>query len=79
MTVVNDLNTHASDHKATAAPIRTAVLDNAHLGDIHGALGSIAQDDIAQRTTLAARLKTLLEPEGLGDPRRRVRGAECAE
>ncbi|KJC47785.1 manganese transporter [Bradyrhizobium sp. LTSP885] len=44
----------------------TAILDTAHAGDIHGALGSIAQDDIAPRTTFLARLKTLLAIVGPG-------------
>src|ERR1700681_1754834 len=45
---------------------QTAVLDTAHLGDIHGALGSIAEDDFAPRTTLGARLKTLIAILGPG-------------
>src|SRR5580658_1879655 len=44
----------------------TAVLDDAHLGDIHGALGSIAEDDHAPRLTLRARIKTLLAILGPG-------------
>jgi hypothetical protein len=30
--------------------IRTAVLDEAHVGDIHGALGTIRQNDHGPRT-----------------------------
>jgi hypothetical protein len=39
---------------------RSAVLDEAHVGDIRGALGTIRLDDTAARTTLSAKLKTLL-------------------
>ncbi|MFB9263239.1 NRAMP family divalent metal transporter [Bradyrhizobium erythrophlei] len=46
--------------------ITTAVLDTAHVGDIHGALGSIASDDIAPRATFPARLKTLMAIVGPG-------------
>src|ERR1700676_2070263 len=53
------LNTTTRGHDVGARAIPTAVLDKAHLGDIHGALGSIAEDDFAPRTTLPARLKTL--------------------
>ncbi|HBY29024.1 MAG TPA: manganese transporter, partial [Bradyrhizobium sp.] len=56
---------HAPDQAALASS-RTAVLDRAHLGDIHGALGSIAEDDVAPRATLTARLKTLLAIVGPG-------------
>ncbi|WP_050382423.1 NRAMP family divalent metal transporter [Bradyrhizobium pachyrhizi] len=45
---------------------QTAILDSAHAGDIHGALGSIARDDTAPRATLLARLKTLLAIVGPG-------------
>ena len=50
----------------TAAPRRTAVLDDAHVGDIRGALGTIAVDDFAPRTGLPAKLKTLLAIVGPG-------------
>jgi NRAMP (natural resistance-associated macrophage protein)-like metal ion transporter len=46
--------------------VRTAVLDKAHLGDIHGAFGSIAEDDLAPRTSFPARLKTLAAIVGPG-------------
>ncbi|MEU6658878.1 NRAMP family divalent metal transporter [Streptomyces sp. NPDC046821] len=49
----------------TAAP-RAAVLDDAHLGDIRGALGTIKLDDTAPRTGLSAKLKTLLAIIGPG-------------
>jgi Mn2+/Fe2+ NRAMP family transporter len=66
MTVVNDLNMRVSDHDTLAPAVETAVLDRTHLGDIHGALGSIAQDDVASRSTFGARLKTLLAIVGPG-------------
>ena len=44
----------------------TAVLDSAHVGDIHGAFGTIRLDDEAPRTGLKARLKTLLVVVGPG-------------
>ena len=52
----------------TAGPAarRTAVLDDAHVGDIRGALGTIAIDDFAPRTSLSAKLKTLLAIVGPG-------------
>jgi hypothetical protein len=60
MTVLNELSPQTTAIGAGAPTIHTAVLDKAHLGDIHGAFGSIAEDDFAPRTTLGARLKTLL-------------------
>jgi Mn2+/Fe2+ NRAMP family transporter len=42
------------------------VLDSAHVGDIRGALGTIRHDDYAARTTLSAKLKTLLAVVGPG-------------
>ncbi|MDH6111968.1 Mn2+/Fe2+ NRAMP family transporter [Kitasatospora sp. MAP12-15] len=50
----------------TSAPTRAAVLDDAHVGDIRGALGSIRLDDTAPRTGLSAKLKTLLAIMGPG-------------
>src|SRR6202042_2517145 len=66
MTVLNELSPQTTGNGAGAPSIRTAVLDKAHLGDIHGALGSIAEDDFAPRSTLSARLKTLLAILGPG-------------
>jgi NRAMP (natural resistance-associated macrophage protein)-like metal ion transporter len=45
---------------------RSAVLDSAHVGDIKGALGTIAHHDIAPRTSWWARLRTLLAILGPG-------------
>jgi NRAMP (natural resistance-associated macrophage protein)-like metal ion transporter len=45
---------------------RGATLDSAHVGDIRGALGTIAHDDTAQRTSVPAKLKTLLAIVGPG-------------
>jgi Mn2+/Fe2+ NRAMP family transporter len=42
------------------------VLDEAHVGDIRGALGTIRLDDHAARLTLSAKLKTLLAIVGPG-------------
>ena len=42
------------------------MLDDAHVGDIRGALGTIAVGDHAARTTLSAKLKTLLAIVGPG-------------
>ncbi len=46
------------------APV--AVLDDAHVGDIRGALGTIAVDDYGPRAGLSAKLKTLLAIVGPG-------------
>jgi NRAMP (natural resistance-associated macrophage protein)-like metal ion transporter len=51
---------------ATTARKTTAVLDDAHVGDIRGALGTIRIDDNAPRSTMSARLKTLLAIVGPG-------------
>jgi Mn2+/Fe2+ NRAMP family transporter len=44
----------------------SAVLDEAHVGDIRGALGTIKLDDHAPRNTLSAKFKTLLAIVGPG-------------
>jgi Mn2+/Fe2+ NRAMP family transporter len=46
--------------------LNSAVLDEAHVGDIRGALGTIRLDDCAARTTLSAKFKTLLAVVGPG-------------
>ncbi|WP_426407624.1 NRAMP family divalent metal transporter [Bradyrhizobium ganzhouense] len=66
MTVVNEANAQAADYATSTQTIHAAVLDSAHLGDIHGALGSIAEDDFAPRSNLRARLQTLLAILGPG-------------
>ncbi|WP_031071265.1 NRAMP family divalent metal transporter [Streptomyces sp. NRRL WC-3742] len=53
------------DPKVPAAH-RSAVLDDAHVGDIKGALGTIRLDDDAPRQGLSVRLKTLLAIIGPG-------------
>jgi Mn2+/Fe2+ NRAMP family transporter len=45
---------------------RSAVLDEAHVGDIRGALGTITMGDHGARTTLSAKFKTLLAVVGPG-------------
>jgi Mn2+/Fe2+ NRAMP family transporter len=66
MTVANEFDSLTSGNDVAAPSTRTAVLDRAHLGDIHGAFGSIAEDDVAPRATLSARLRTLLAIVGPG-------------
>jgi Mn2+/Fe2+ NRAMP family transporter len=56
---------------SAAPPVRGAALDSAHLdtahvGDIRGALGTIAADDVGARTSASAKLKTLLAIVGPG-------------
>ncbi|KAA1000995.1 divalent metal cation transporter [Paraburkholderia panacisoli] len=48
------------------SPPRTAVLDDAHIGDIKGAFGTIAHHDTAPRATWWARFRTLLAILGPG-------------
>jgi NRAMP (natural resistance-associated macrophage protein)-like metal ion transporter len=50
---------------AVGAPGRSAVLDEAHLGDIQGAMGTVRVDDAGGRS-LSVRLKTLLAIVGPG-------------
>jgi NRAMP (natural resistance-associated macrophage protein)-like metal ion transporter len=66
MTAIIEVNAPEIDGATSLPSIHTAVLDQAHLGDIHGALGSIAEDDFAPRSRLGARLKTLLAILGPG-------------
>ncbi|MBV8566153.1 MAG: divalent metal cation transporter [Methylobacteriaceae bacterium] len=49
-----------------SAPVWSAVLDDAHIGDINGAFGTIRQGDIAPRTSWRHRLQTLLAIIGPG-------------
>jgi Mn2+/Fe2+ NRAMP family transporter len=51
---------------SAASDLHGAALDSAHVGDIRGALGTIAVDDIAARGSAAAKLKTLLAIVGPG-------------
>ncbi|MDR3445883.1 MULTISPECIES: NRAMP family divalent metal transporter [unclassified Dyella] len=55
------LNTHASQDLS-----HSAVLDSAHVGDIHGALGTISRHDTGRRTSWGARWRTLLAILGPG-------------
>jgi Mn2+/Fe2+ NRAMP family transporter len=51
---------------AAGPPGRNTVLDEAHLGDIRGALGTIRQGDVAARPGLRAKFKTLIAIVGPG-------------
>jgi len=55
----------ARDELALTPP-REAVLDEAHVGDIKGAFGTIRRDDVGARDSWKARLKTLLAILGPG-------------
>jgi Mn2+/Fe2+ NRAMP family transporter len=59
-------NTPATQAPSGARRVGSAVLDEAHLGDIQGALGTIRHDDQTSRTSLAARLKILVAIVGPG-------------
>jgi Mn2+/Fe2+ NRAMP family transporter len=54
------------DIEMDAPPGTSAVLDEAHVGDIRGALGHISQQDVAPRRSWKARLITLLAIMGPG-------------
>src|SRR5215468_3080709 len=51
---------------AIARPVETAALDEAHVGHIHGAFGTILHGDVAPRETWKHRLTTLLAIVGPG-------------
>jgi Mn2+/Fe2+ NRAMP family transporter len=51
---------------SATSDVRGAALDSAHVGDIRGALGTIAVDDVAARGSMSAKLKTLLAIVGPG-------------
>jgi Mn2+/Fe2+ NRAMP family transporter len=55
-----------SSGHSLAPPGRGAALDSAHVGDIKGALGTISLDDSGARTSVPAKLKTLLAIVGPG-------------
>jgi NRAMP (natural resistance-associated macrophage protein)-like metal ion transporter len=55
-------NQNANDEEVD----ESAVLDSAHVGDIHGAFGTIRQHDLDSRRTWTARLLTLLAIMGPG-------------
>ena len=60
------INTPVTQAPARGRQGHSAVLDEAHLGDIQGALGTIRHDDQVPRTGLSARLKTLVAIVGPG-------------
>jgi Mn2+/Fe2+ NRAMP family transporter len=51
---------------SATSDFRGAALDSAHAGDIRGALGTIAVDDLAARSSVSAKIKTLLAIVGPG-------------
>jgi Mn2+/Fe2+ NRAMP family transporter len=51
---------------SATSDVHEAALDSAHVGDIRGALGTIAADDTAARLSTSAKLKTLLAIVGPG-------------
>ena len=55
-----------STTQGLVTPGRAAALDSAHVGDIRGALGTISLDDVGARSSVSARLKTLLAIVGPG-------------
>ena len=56
----------AMTNSTLAVDDRSAVLDSAHVGDIHGAFGTIKHGDTGARTGLSAKAKTLLAVVGPG-------------
>jgi NRAMP (natural resistance-associated macrophage protein)-like metal ion transporter len=60
------MSTPTNYSRGPVALERSAVLDDAHLGDIKGALGTIAHHDTAPRTGWWARFRTLLAILGPG-------------
>ncbi|WP_322904134.1 NRAMP family divalent metal transporter [Paenibacillus campi] len=53
-------------NQAQARNLPPAVLDQAHVGDIRGAFGTVREHDLGQRKTWLARLRTLLVIMGPG-------------
>ncbi len=66
MTTATAITTAAIDTPVVETATRTAVLDDMHLGDIRGALGTIRVGDTGARSGLSAKLKTLLAIIGPG-------------
>ena len=58
--------TQVTTFAISSSPVTSAVLDSAHVGNIVGAFGSIAQGDTAARKTFSHRLRTLLAILGPG-------------
>jgi NRAMP (natural resistance-associated macrophage protein)-like metal ion transporter len=52
--------------QSLSANLSSAVLDKAHVGDIHGTFGTVKEQDHAPRKTFWARLRTLLAIMGPG-------------
>lgn len=57
---------HGAVTGTAATSVRTAVLDEAHVGDIRGAMGTIGRDDTAPRKGVRAKLRTLMAIIGPG-------------
>jgi NRAMP (natural resistance-associated macrophage protein)-like metal ion transporter len=62
----NEQENHRMSTPATISRRRNAALDAAHVGDIEGALGTIASHDTAPRGNWMSRLRTLLAILGPG-------------
>src|ERR1700686_525502 len=65
-TGVANLDTGVGHHPGVGSDDDAAVLDEAHLGDIQGAFGTIRQHDLDSRRSWRARLLTLLAIMGPG-------------
>ncbi|HEY4947731.1 MAG TPA: NRAMP family divalent metal transporter, partial [Acidimicrobiales bacterium] len=57
---------HRTDSEDAGVDAPSAVLDSAHVGDIHGAFGTIREHDLNSRRSWTARLLTLLAIMGPG-------------
>ncbi|MBS0539777.1 MAG: divalent metal cation transporter [Proteobacteria bacterium] len=55
-----------SNKETSAQPVDSAVLDQAHIGDIRGALGTIRHGDVGRRDGWRARMRTLCAVLGPG-------------
>src|ERR1700682_2027309 len=66
MTVMNEVDAQAADRATSTQTIRSAVLDEAHIGHIHGALGTIHHGDTADHLRPRARWQTLVAILGPG-------------
>ncbi len=66
MTVQNPAMIDSGTASTVSTPTVDAVLDSAHVGDIHGAFGTIRVSDVAPRRTWRRRILTLLAVLGPG-------------